>query len=127
VRALLGSPRVRPEDLPSDGGAAHTRKVCTIIVGEHFADLIADLSHGECSIIYATYMGAQEEWMTACQRFARELASEHLRTKNTPATPTAPASAATNGNQVQLVPGKPYPFQAKFNPLLYNEDGTLRE
>tara|TARA_E500000318_G_scaffold17776_2_gene18183 strand:+ start:46022 stop:46588 length:567 start_codon:yes stop_codon:yes gene_type:complete len=121
-RAVLGSPRIGLDELPQDGGAAHTRKVCTIILGEPFADLIAELSHGECAMIYTAYMGAQEEWVHACARHAKQMASEHLRTGDEPDETPSPSAAS----QTTLVPGQPYPYEAKLNPKIYHEDGTPR-
>jgi len=122
-RAIFGSPRIDIRDLPTDGGASHIREVCRVILGEEFEDLVNELKTGECAIIFSAYMGAQTEFLFACEQYAAQLASEHLRSANAQSADSGPA----NSQQVQIVPGQPYPFEAKLNPAVYDEDGGLRK
>lgn len=122
-RAIFGGPRIDVKDLPTDGGAAHTRNICTIILGDAYADLVSELKHAECVQIFSTYMAAQEEWIHACSLHARERFSEHLRRQSPQPAQDAPKA----GGMVELKPGEPYPFEARLNPLIYNDDGSKRE
>lgn len=116
-RALFGAPRLRREDLPDDGGAAHTRMVVLKMVGEHHREFIEKLTTGECAQIYATYMGLQDGWTDAIGRHATAYAEQRYA-HIAPPTPAPVARSSPIGEP--LVPGGPLPdmLNPQMNPLV---------
>ncbi|MGV6813831.1 MAG: hypothetical protein ACWA5W_02340, partial [Phycisphaerales bacterium] len=77
-RFVVGGVRVDARSMASDGGAEYARGVVEVILGHEHHGLIETLSTGECSQIIAAYMGAQEKWLVATQRFAFAEASKRF-------------------------------------------------
>lgn len=121
-RVIAGNPRVNASDLPTDGGASHTRKTCVAMLGDSYAELVDEISTGECAQIINAYLSCQEEWMIACSRVVRATASERMRVL-APETDPAPESPSSP-SMVKLVPGQKFPFDAKLNPMLHKDENA---
>lgn len=124
-RALFGGARFDRNDLPSDAGAAHTRRVVTAILGEHHRELIAELKTGECAQIIASYQGCQTRWMGCIHQWASELADQELGKLFPQRSAPTPRSSAVSE---QLVPGGAVPAMldpsrnplVRFNPHIHD-------
>lgn len=131
-RMIFGSPQLRADMLPDDGGAAHTRATCVVILGEPHRELIDSMSTGECAQLVAAYMGAQEQWMDATRRYVAQIASERYEPTNTASTRVGNGmgngSGAGSNGMTKLIPGQPLPatLQPYLNPLVRDDRGDSK-
>lgn len=122
-RAMFGAPRLRREDLPSDGGAAHARKVCKVILHGAYDELVDELPVGNCAQIITAYQACQDEWTHAAAQVVRERASEHLRTKQVAEPIKDHTGSMRDAGMVPVNPGDPSVFFQHRHPMVTDDTG----
>lgn len=78
-RWLFGEPAaVRANELPADGGAAHTRDLCLAMYGVEHAAFLAGLTTGEIYQLVKHYMGCQDRWAQALYDYGVQCAEKSI-------------------------------------------------
>jgi hypothetical protein len=126
-RFVVGGVRVEAESMGTDGGAEYARSVVEVILGREHRSLVESLSTGECSQIIAAYMGAQEKWLVATQRFAFAAAGKRLD-RDQPAAAGSGSGSPAEGMK-RVVPGGAIPMalNPQRHPMLVGNEAMNEE
>lgn len=115
-RTLFGAPRLKREDLPTDGGFAHARMLCKIILCSAHDDLVDRMQGGQCAQVIEGYMACQEAWLQAASKMVRAQASEHLRMAQ-------PSQQQVPDGFEPMIPGN-VKFRDQHHPLVSGDRGV---